>query len=63
MFLVVVTRTPGQLVIQCIFDSLREARQYFNQLVGDKPFRQVRIRLIEKRGYCESFLLDTHVLP
>ncbi len=62
MFLVVVTRTPGQLIKQCIFDTLREARQYFNQLVGDKSFRQVRIRLIEKRGYCESFLLDTHVL-
>jgi hypothetical protein len=62
MFLVIVTRTPGQLIKQAIFNSLREARQYFNQLVGDKSIGRGRVRLIERRGYAESFLLDTYEL-
>jgi hypothetical protein len=62
MFLVIVTSTPGQLIKQCIFDSLREARQYFNQLVRDKSIGRGLVRLIEKRGYAECFLLDTYVL-
>ncbi len=62
MFLVVVTRTPGQLIKESIFDSLREARQYFNQLIGDKSIGRGLIRLIERRGYSECFLLDTYVL-
>ena len=62
MFLVVVTRTPGQLIKQCIFNSLREARQYFNQLAGDKSIGRGQVRLIERRGYAESFLLDTYML-
>ncbi len=62
MFLVIVTRTPGQLIKQCFFDSLREARQYFNQLARDKSIGRGQVRLIERRGYAESFLLDMHVL-
>ncbi len=62
MFLVVVTRTPGQLIKQSIFDSLREARQYFNQLTRDKSIGRGQVCLIEKRGYAESFLLDTCIL-
>ncbi len=62
MFLVTVTRTPGQLIKQHLFDSLREARQYFNQLIGDKSIGRGLIRLIERRGYSECFLLDTYVL-
>jgi hypothetical protein len=62
MFLVVVTYTPGQLIKESIFDSLREARQYFNQLIRDKSTGRGLVRLIERRGYAECFLLDTHVL-
>ncbi|MBD0259398.1 MAG: hypothetical protein ICV83_27070 [Cytophagales bacterium] len=62
MFLVVVTRNRGQLIKQCIFNSLREARQHFNQLVGDKSIGRGQVRLIERRGYAECFLLDTHIL-
>jgi hypothetical protein len=62
MFLVIVTSPPGQLIKQSIFDSLREARQYFNQLPRDKTIGRGRVRLIEKRGHSQSFLLDTYVL-
>ena len=62
MFLVVVTRATGQLIKQAIFDSLREARQYFSQLIRDRSIGRGLVRLIEQRGYAECFLLDTHVL-
>ena len=62
MFCVVITRTPDQFSKQHFFDSLREARGYFNQIIGDKTFAQAQVRLIEKRDYCHSFLLDIHII-
>jgi hypothetical protein len=59
MFSVIITHAHGPVINQAVFDTLQEARQYFNQLVREKPFEQVLIRLIETRNYCQSFLLDT----
>jgi hypothetical protein len=59
MFSVVITRPPNQLIQQFFFGTLPEARQYFDQVIREKPFGQGYVRLIEKRDYCHSFLLDT----
>ncbi len=60
-FAVVITRNPNQLIRQFFFQSLREARHYFNRVIQENSFGQVQIRLIEKRDYCRSFLLDIYV--
>jgi hypothetical protein len=57
--LVVITRAPKGLIKQLFFNNLREARQCFNRIVREKTFGQGLVRLIEKRDYCHSFLLDT----
>lgn len=59
MFSVIITHNHGTLINQAFFETLQEARQYFNKLVREKPFEQVMIRLVEKRNYCQSFLIDT----
>jgi hypothetical protein len=60
-FAVVITRNSNQLIRQFVFKSLQEARHYFNRVIQEKFFGQVQIRLIEKRDYCRSFLLDVYV--
>ena len=62
MFSVVITQTPDQFSKQYFFDSLREARRYFNEIISNKTFEQAQVRLIEKRDSCHSFLLDIHTI-
>ncbi len=62
MFFVVITRIPNGLVRQFLFGTLPEARQYFDHVIRENQYGRVQIRLIEKRDYCHSFLLDSCII-
>ncbi len=42
---------------------MEQARDYYNQLLDEKPYEGVMVMLLRKEGYFRTFLVDANVVP
>ncbi len=63
MYTVFVARTTGGMVVQKDFERMEQARDYYDQLLAEKPYEGVIVMLLRKEGYFRSFLVDANVIP
>jgi hypothetical protein len=42
---------------------MEQARDYYNQLLDEKPYEGVMVMLLRKEGYFRTFLVDANVIP
>ncbi|MBD0260354.1 MAG: hypothetical protein ICV83_31950 [Cytophagales bacterium] len=63
MYTVFVARTTGGMVTQKDFEEIEQARDYYDQLLEEKPYEGVMVMLLRKEGYFRSFLVDANVIP
>ncbi len=62
MYTVFVARTTGGMVVQKDFERMEQARDYYDQLLAEKPYEGVMVMLLRKEGYFRSFLVDANVI-